>query len=256
MERHDDGSFRNREPRLQISLYPRWMESSFRCAKRSHVGRWWLHSSRFHVQPASTLFPFCKDSMKRTEIRYGNTHITIVGISQNEKKDTAAFIKQYGLTFPVLLDDTSTYEVSNAYGLTNVPTIFWIAQDGEIEVSSVGWVRKDMDRFQSARRRALRMPPPSRYFIRASRSPTSALVEGRKTSPRSRARNEASDLRTQPRVILSAADRFATRIGLRSRRTPTSGECCSLVWGALPVRSHAYSRTAEILQLRLSIRSE
>jgi peroxiredoxin len=76
---------------------------------------------------------------------HGNTHITIVGISQNEKKDTAAFIRQYGLTFPVLLDDTSTYEVSNAYGLTNVPTIFWIAQDGEIEVSSVGWIRKDID---------------------------------------------------------------------------------------------------------------
>ena len=81
---------------------------------------------------------------------HGNTHITIVGISQNEKKDTAAFIKQYGLTFPVLLDDTSTYEVSNAYGLTNVPTIFWIAQDGEIEVSSVGWIRKDMDSLISA----------------------------------------------------------------------------------------------------------
>ncbi len=87
---------------------------------------------------------------------YGNTHITIVGISQNEKKDTAAFIRQYGLTFPVLLDDTSTYEVSNAYGLTNVPTIFWIAQDGEIEVSSVGWIRKDIDRFQSASCRASR----------------------------------------------------------------------------------------------------
>jgi hypothetical protein len=44
-----------------------------------------------------------------------------------------------------LLDDTSTYPVSNAYGLTNVPTIFWIAQDGEIEISSVGWIRKEME---------------------------------------------------------------------------------------------------------------
>ena len=85
--------------------------------------------------------------LQRLYEAHGNTHITIVGVSQNEKKDTAAFIKQYGLTFPVLLDNTSTYEVSNAYGLTNVPTIFWIAQDGEIEVSSVGWVRKDMDDF-------------------------------------------------------------------------------------------------------------
>lgn len=88
-------------------------------------------------------FPF----LQRLYEGPGNTHITIVGISQNEQKDTAAFMKQYRLTFPVLLDNTSTYEVSNAYGLTNVPTIFWIAQDGEIEVSSVGWVRKDIENF-------------------------------------------------------------------------------------------------------------
>ena len=41
------------------------------------------------------------------------------------------------------LDDTETYPVSNAYGLTNVPTMFWIARDGEIEISSVGWVKAD-----------------------------------------------------------------------------------------------------------------
>jgi thiol-disulfide isomerase/thioredoxin len=46
---------------------------------------------------------------------------------------------------PCLLDDTNAYPVSNAYGLTNVPTIFWIAQDGEIEVSSVGWVKADFE---------------------------------------------------------------------------------------------------------------
>jgi len=86
-------------------------------------------------------FPF----LQRIYAAHGNKNITIVGISQNEKKDTAAFVKEYGVTFPVLLDDTRTYPVSNAYGLTNVPTLFWIAPDGEIEVSSVGWVRKDME---------------------------------------------------------------------------------------------------------------
>ena len=69
----------------------------------------------------------------------------MIGISQNDAKDTAAFIKEFGITFPVLLDDTGSYPVSNAYGLTNVPTIFWIAQDGEIEVSSVGWVKADFE---------------------------------------------------------------------------------------------------------------
>jgi peroxiredoxin len=86
-------------------------------------------------------FPF----LQRIYAAHGNKNVTVVGVSQNEKKDTAAFIKEYGVTFPVLLDDTTTYPVSNAYGLTNVPTIFWIAQDGEIEVCSVGWVRKDIE---------------------------------------------------------------------------------------------------------------
>jgi peroxiredoxin len=76
---------------------------------------------------------------------YGQGNVSIVGISQNEKRDTAEFAKQYGITFPILLDDTKTFPVSNAYGLTNVPTSFWIAQDGEIETSSVGWVRQEFE---------------------------------------------------------------------------------------------------------------
>jgi peroxiredoxin len=86
-------------------------------------------------------FPF----LQRIYERNGNQPVTIVGISQNPKKDTAAFIKEYGITFPVLLDDTHSYPVSNAYGLTNVPSIFWIAPDGEIEILSVGWIRKDIE---------------------------------------------------------------------------------------------------------------
>jgi peroxiredoxin len=85
-------------------------------------------------------FPF----LERLERAYGHKGVRIVGVSQNDPRDTAAFTKEFGVTFPVLLDDRETYPVSNAYGLTNVPTIFWIAQDGELEVSSVGWVKADI----------------------------------------------------------------------------------------------------------------
>ena len=84
-------------------------------------------------------FPF----LERLERAYGHKGARIIGVSQNDPKQTAAFTKEFGVTFPVLLDDTETYPASNAYGLTNVPTIFWIAQDGQIEVSSVGWVKAD-----------------------------------------------------------------------------------------------------------------
>lgn len=76
---------------------------------------------------------------------YKNQHVTLVGVSQNDARDTAAFAKEFGVSFPFLLDDTRSYPVSNAYGLTNVPTTFWIATDGEIEVSSVGWVKAEFE---------------------------------------------------------------------------------------------------------------
>ena len=86
-------------------------------------------------------FPF----LERIHEAHGGKNVTIVGVSQNDKKETAGFVKEYGLTFTILLDDTNSYPVSNAYGLTNVPTVFWIAQDGEIEISSVGWDRKEIE---------------------------------------------------------------------------------------------------------------
>jgi peroxiredoxin len=76
---------------------------------------------------------------------YKSRNVSLVGVSQNNSEDTAAFAKEFGITFPLLLDDTITYPVSNTYGLTNVPTTFWIARDGEIEVSSVGWAKPDFE---------------------------------------------------------------------------------------------------------------
>ncbi len=86
-------------------------------------------------------FPF----LERLHKAYRDQSVTLVGISQNSAKDTAAFNKDFGVTFPVLLDDTNSYHVSNAYGLTNVPTVFWIGQNSEIEISSVGWVKADFE---------------------------------------------------------------------------------------------------------------
>lgn len=86
-------------------------------------------------------FPF----FERLFQNYKNKGVAIMGVSQNDAKDTAAFAREFGVCFPILLDDTAKYPVSNAYGLTNVPTLFWIAQDGEIEVSSIGWVKSDYE---------------------------------------------------------------------------------------------------------------
>ncbi|MGH9528444.1 MAG: peroxiredoxin family protein [Terriglobales bacterium] len=95
-------------------------------------------------------FPF----LNRIYKAYGGKNVSFVGISQNDLKDTVAFMRQFGVTFPVLLDDNKTFPVSNAYGLTNVPTFFWIAPDNEIQVSSVGWSRPDFEEIARKAREA------------------------------------------------------------------------------------------------------
>lgn len=120
--------------------------------KTLHGNRFFLHDELAKGPVVLAFFkvscPTCQYAfpyLERLYKAYGNRGVKLVGISQNDAKETAAFAKDFGVTFPILLDDTHKYPVSNAYGLTNVPTIFWIAQDGEIEVSSVGWVKADFD---------------------------------------------------------------------------------------------------------------
>jgi peroxiredoxin len=86
-------------------------------------------------------FPF----LERVYQENKHANITVLGISQDDKKKTQAFSREFGVTFPVALDDPKRYAVSNAYGLTNVPTIFYIAPGGEIEVSCVGWSKRDVE---------------------------------------------------------------------------------------------------------------
>jgi hypothetical protein len=50
------------------------------------------------------------------------------------------------LSFPVLLDPASEdYPVSNAYGLTHVPSLVWVEPDGKISLAAVGFVKADLE---------------------------------------------------------------------------------------------------------------
>jgi len=86
-------------------------------------------------------FPF----LERLHKRYGNDGVTFLGISQDDARSTATFAKEHGVTFPMLIDDENGYAVSNAYGLTSVPTIFLIDTDGTVKVSCMGFDKKDLE---------------------------------------------------------------------------------------------------------------
>ena len=92
--------------------------------------------------------PVCQYAFPYFERLYkahGGQQVSFVAISQDDKNKTAAFLKEYGVTFRTLLDDSNGYAASNAYGLTNVPSWFLIGQDGTIEISSVGWSKQDVE---------------------------------------------------------------------------------------------------------------
>jgi peroxiredoxin len=64
-------------------------------------------------------FPF----LERLSKQYGGDGITYLGISQDDGRSTKDFAQQYGITFPIAVDEKG-YAASNAYGLTTVPTIW------------------------------------------------------------------------------------------------------------------------------------
>ncbi len=86
-------------------------------------------------------FPF----LQRLHERYAGQGATVIGVSQDEAAVTKQFNREYGVTFPTLVDSHG-FAASNAYGLTNVPTIFLIAPDGKVKVSCMGFSKSDLEK--------------------------------------------------------------------------------------------------------------
>lgn len=89
--------------------------------------------------------PVCQLAFPFLERLYKPGHLPVYGISQNGRPDTREFARRYAVTFPMLLDlESAGYPASNAYGLTNVPTIFLVESDGTIAQTIHGWNKKQM----------------------------------------------------------------------------------------------------------------
>ena len=107
--------------------------------------------------------PVCQFAFPYFERMYRanqGANVTFLGISQDNPQHTRMFLKEYGVTFPVALDDPSNYAVSNAYGLSNVPTLFYIDPSGEIEISSVSWAKAEVEAINQ-KLASLRQQPPA-----------------------------------------------------------------------------------------------
>jgi peroxiredoxin len=85
-------------------------------------------------------FPF----LERLYKKYGGDGVTFLGISQDDARATKEFVREYGVTFAMALDEKG-YPASNAYGLTNVPTILLIEPDGIVRVSCMGFDKNELE---------------------------------------------------------------------------------------------------------------
>jgi peroxiredoxin len=68
----------------------------------------------------------------------------IVGIGQDPEEKLASFGREFGVTFPSVVDPPP-YELSNAYGISVVPTMFLVDRDGTIVDSVESWDREGIN---------------------------------------------------------------------------------------------------------------
>ena len=89
--------------------------------------------------------PVCQMSMPYLQ-RLAIGTIPIVGISQDDDRATRRFTQTLGLTMVTLLDrEEDGYPVSNAFGITHVPSLFLVEPGGMISLAVTGFDKRGME---------------------------------------------------------------------------------------------------------------
>jgi peroxiredoxin len=93
--------------------------------------------------------PTCQLTMPFIERMYKGAKKGVArmfAVSQDDAADTREFHREYGITMPTLLDgEKQGYPASNAYGLSNVPSLFLIEPNTSISWSLIGFNKKQLE---------------------------------------------------------------------------------------------------------------
>ncbi len=104
----------------------------------------------------ATWCPACREEMPVLEraARERPRDVRVIGINLSEKpRDVAAFVKEHGLTFPILLDARG--KVAARYGVLSLPITLFVGPDGVVaDVVAMGGLTTS-----SLEERLRRMPP-------------------------------------------------------------------------------------------------
>ena len=105
-------------------------------------------------------FPF----LQRLHEQLREQGVQIWGVVQDKAQDGAQFAASYGVTFPILIDE-APYRVSQAYHLTQVPSLFLVKPDGHVEISSEGFCKADLLAIQRSLAQLLSATPPALFLL-------------------------------------------------------------------------------------------
>jgi peroxiredoxin len=107
--------------------------------------------------------PTCQYGMRyfsRIGEHLADTPVTVWAVSQNDPSSSKTFNREFESKLPTLIDsEDAGFVVSNAYGITNVPTAFVISPDGQVKHTSVGWVKAEVEEIAAAMSAAADHPP-------------------------------------------------------------------------------------------------
>jgi cytochrome c biogenesis protein CcmG, thiol:disulfide interchange protein DsbE len=82
--------------------------------------------------------------------------LPVWGVSQDDASDTTAFANEYGVTFPMLLDESLEWTVK--YGLVSVPSVFAVSRDGRIVQAIFGFAKADLEQLNESLAQAAGVP--------------------------------------------------------------------------------------------------
>jgi len=89
--------------------------------------------------------PVCQLTAPYLERLAGGQKLQVIGISQDDASATQSFNQRFAVTYPTLLDEQQKgYAASNAFGISSVPALFLVEQDGNIAAAFNGFSKHDI----------------------------------------------------------------------------------------------------------------
>jgi peroxiredoxin len=78
--------------------------------------------------------------------RISRGSLQVIAISQDDERGTKKFDEKFGVSLPTLLDrEGDDYAASNAYGISHVPSLFLIEQDGRVSMAVDGFAKRELE---------------------------------------------------------------------------------------------------------------